>query len=320
MNLFDIHASQHPDLRFQLLGKNWARIEVNAAWKVLLFFAAPKSTSQVQSENRWHLIWKLFSSSALSTPIEEEVSLPPSVSQLTTVESDIRYLVRLLRTGNLGELPASDKLLATLIERTASLQVDASLGNDELRLQFSMFSDPEAMHKFPSRLWNDASALILSKNPTIESQRISIFDLDLEEPSSTGILEPHNVLYPSCGVMRGCVALLLEWSRCLSKKKVRRTRYLKQLKGLHEAVMRLDPTRQECLSSEQQEEDFFGRAFFEHPADGTDAKGWTSAMVKEFAAVINIINSLVTLSPLIRDDGNPTTNGITLETMQQVRK
>lgn len=304
------------DLRYKKLGKVWPRVEVETAWKVLLFFGAAKSFPATSSQFRWQFVTKLFSSSVLAKITDEDSDLPPHPSHLAAFESDIDKLILLLRNGSLDELPPTDVLVTNLIKNAITLQAEDYLGNEESRFRsFPGLGRDKAASRFVSLLWKSTHSLFTVDGASVESEWFSIFDADFRttrRPSAA--LELGNLLLPESRLVCGCLSLLVAWAQRVPKKKVRQLRLLKQLKGLRVSVSSLENDISKQPATRSSSDDFENAFKDKCPIEVGCAKDRMSTFLLEVSANLRIVDAILA-------DSNATwgTKALNIQTLHEVR-
>jgi len=218
--------------------------------------AAADSTSTDKSFDRWQLVSRLFSSSALAeySPKGGEGRSPPSQPQLATCIREIGYLKMLLSSKSfINGLPGSDSVVTNLLKRSFLLQTD-SLQLDQSnnkRPSIPILKEGVQGRRLVSTLWKS------SRIDFFQPSKISVQTKEPDErtPEVTAVCAELNIasiLSPSYDLLGNSVDLLVHWIRRVPRKKARQLRLKKSLqaltKSLQEEATDSDKKHEQTLS------------------------------------------------------------------------
>jgi hypothetical protein len=318
-----IHSQAPQNVRLSAFDKQLPRCEVEALWKLLAYFGAPKSSEEGKHFVRWKLISKLLSGGVLAGQSDQSIDrLSPSESQLVSCEREIGYLVSLLSTGSLDSVPGTDSVIINLIRRAITLQVDDYMGNAGSRVAcYPAINDKKSERKLIGNLWKATHPLRFMDSTSVRTESCSVFEIWQSFDSIPDSSAIQSLVLPSSLILRRCISLLPAWIQCVPAKKVRQSRLAKSIISLVKSLVDQAAEVEKAVSEKfvsGASLDSFEVAFSSKPSVESDTDlGRKAVFLRESAAYLKIISALSTRTDQVEEEFSVT---LTKELRVQVRR
>jgi hypothetical protein len=220
--------------RLSYFKKMCPREEIDAIWKLLLWFGAESSSVETTTSNRWRLVVTLFSyQTGVYGPNLKPMCIKDPNFQYVTPEMAIKSneeltsLRVLLSSGALDPLPSEDTIISRLFHLSFLLSSRA-IEKRVLLKPGSIFCDMTKQDaKFAHKLWKESSS------------SVGIFSRLLREmyelPNTEGSIFTLN---PNSPITRTALSLVIAWANQLPDKKARWSRFLDSISATCTKILR----------------------------------------------------------------------------------
>jgi hypothetical protein len=295
-----IFNNLHKEPRLSAFKNQLPRVEVDALWSILAYFAstdARPSSSSCKSDTCWRLASKLLLRGVLfaSGAKDNGTLLPPSSSQIDSCKKEISFLESLLRSGSMENLPKNDDSLVEIVTKALALQGDDYMLNEHSRSGARpRFSEPAAMKRV-REMWHGIGLSIvpvITSNANPRTGNSKLFEIS-EETTSMFLGQPS--LLPSSPIARQCLSLQFFWILNVPAKKARFNRLLASMRSLVQGLVKdackIEGATPHANGSES-EHDLFALAFADATKKSINGPDRKALLLREAAAYHLIVSSV----------------------------